>query len=677
MSGMIFPNRSTLPLLANVALCTLPHFPYLEPWVIIVCLFLWLYTATAAVYSWRLPARPIMIILTGLFFVAAMTTHEGLTIEAFIALLALMVGMKLLEIRSSRDRTITVILCYFLIVGGMFFSDTVWATLYKLGAILSTTALLISVNFPGRGAARSLKLSFAIMVQALPLMLILFLFFPRVQGGIWGRTHLTLARTGFTDELSFGSVAELAQNTAVAFRVEFKDAMPAQEQLYWRGVVLWNFDGRTWKRKMDNRSSAPPFSESSRAVSYTLTLEPHNDHWLPLLDLPAEIDLERARLLYDYIAYRWRPVTSRVTYNGVSYLTTAEISLSQYYKERALQLPTGGNPRTRALAESLTRDSADASDYIQRVLRYFHEQPFYYTLTPPLLTAEYAGGEGKRDPGLMDRFLFESRRGFCEHFAGSFAFLMRAAGFPARVVLGYQGGAFNEYGGYLVVRQSDAHAWCEVWLKDKGWVRVDPTAVVAPDRLTTSAESVLFSGATDTFFSLRNLGFAGKWLNDLRNRVDSYNNFWNRWVMTYSTNEQESFFGSLGIRVANPRGLSQALLLFLVVIAVIIVLLNLFLFRPPGKVASETADAWERFCRKLFRIGLPRRPEQGPADYLEYVASQRPDLARQVREIVSAYIQIQFTDQVNAEAILSLKRMIKEFSPAMHQGEKESGRKTQ
>lgn len=675
MSGRISSSRATLPLLANVALCTLPHFPYLELWVIIVCLCLWVYTAAAAVYSWRLPARPVMVILTGFFFVASMTTHEGLTIEAFIALLALMVAMKLLEIRTSRDRSITVILCYFLIVGGMFFSDTVWATMYKLVAILCTTALLTSVNFPGRGVVKPLKLSFAIMLQALPLTLILFLFFPRVQGGLWGQTHLNLARTGFTDELSFGSIAELAQNTAVAFRVEFKDAIPAQELLYWRGVVLWNFDGRKWERQMDNRSNAPPFTETSRPINYTVTLEPHNDHWLPLLDLPTEINLERARFLYDYIGYRWRPITSRVTYTAVSHLTAADTPLHTYHEKRALQLPAEGNPRARALARSLARESANASEYIQRVLRYFQEQPFSYTLTPPLLVTGAEGAAGQQDPGLVDRFLFESRRGFCEHFAGSFAFLMRAAGFPARVVLGYQGGVPNEYGGYLVVRQSNAHAWCEVWLKDKGWVRVDPTAVVAPERLTVDTESVLFGGATSTFFSLRNLGVVGTWLIDLRNRVDSYNNLWNRWVMTYSTSEQESFFGNLGIQIAHQQGPTQALLVFLLVTAILLVLINLFLFRPPGKTVNEATEAWEQFCRKLSRVGLPRRADQGPADYMEYVAAYRPDLARQVREIASTYIQLRFTDQPSVEAIISLKRKVKQFAPALPQAEKESGRK--
>jgi len=653
-------NRSALPLLGIVVLCTLPHFPYLSPWAVLACCCIWLYAGLAAFYSWPLLPRPILITLSGFFFVMALTTHEGFTIEAFVALLALMTGMKILEIRSERDRMITIILCYFLIVAGMFFSDSIVATLYKLLAILCTTALLISSNFPGRGKESALKLSLTIMVQAVPLMLLLFLFFPRIQGGIWGRTHLNLARTGFTDELSFGSVARLAQDTAIAFRVEFESGIPAQEFLYWRGTVLWHFDGWTWKRNLDHRSLAPEIMEAIHPVRYTVYLEPHNEHWLLTLDMPKKVNLPWARILYDFTAYRWRPVTSRVTYKALSYLTV-KVPLREYYREKALQLPPAGNPRARALAETLMREAGNRADYIQRVLRYFKEQPFQYTLTPPPLAA--VNISGRDDPDLIDTFLFLTKRGFCEHFAGSFTFLMRAAGVPARIVLGYQGGSLNEYGNYLVVRQSNAHAWCEVWLEERGWVRIDPTAVVAPARISGTAPGELFPGNAGTIFSLRNVGVVGKWLNDLENRMDFYNNLWNKWVLTYSTNEQESFFGTMGIDVADAEGLAQALLLFLVAFVTVLVLINLFLYQRARHPLDETAQSWNSFCRKLSRVGLPRRPEQGPANYMKYVARKRPDLAEEVTRIGRQYIRLRFGQAGNDAEIRFLKTMVRRFSP--------------
>ncbi len=657
----MLPDRYTLPLLGIVALCTLPHVQYLSPWVIIACLFLWTYTAMAARFSWRRPAKAVLVLLSGLFFMASMLTHEGLTIEAFVAVLALMAGLKILEIRKERDRVVTVIMCYFLIVGGMFFSDTLWSTSYKLAAIICTTAVLIYISFPGSGKRVSLKVALAILVQAVPLMLVLFLFFPRIQGGIWGRTHLNLARTGFTDELSFGSIAQLAQSTDIAFRVEFDGPIPQQDMLYWRGIVLWFFDGRKWERNLGRRNTAPDLVSASRPVNYSITLEPHNEHWLLALDLPTEIDLPRARILYDYIGYRWRPITSRVTYRVTSF-TSAREPLHEYYLRRALQLPEEGNPRARALARSLYEKAENDEGYVQHVLNYFREQPFSYTLTPTLLVEE-AGRESGHGQNLMDRFLFESRNGFCEHFAGSFVFLMRAAGVPARLVLGYQGGTLNEYGNYLVVRQSNAHAWTEVWIENKGWVRVDPTGVLAPDRLTSTADSALLSGAVGTFLTLQELGIAGKWLNDLRYRFDFYNNLWNRWVMTYSINEQVGFFGSLGIKVTNSEGAGKVLLVFLIAVVLIIIVINLSFAIRPQKSGHETTWAWNSFCRKLAMGGLPREPNQGPADYMKFITAQRPDLTRQVQEIISSYIAIQYEGKKGAESVSRLEALVRQFKP--------------
>lgn len=655
-------DRYALPLVGIVALCTLPHVPYLSPWVIGACLFIWLYTVIAARASWRPLPRPVIIILAGVFFVAAMTTHEGFTIEAFIALLALMAGLKVLETRSQRDRMVAVILCYFLIVAGMFFSDSIWSTTYKILAVATTTGVLIYINFPGRTRTGAFKVSWALIVQAVPLTIILFLFFPRVQGGLWGRTHLNFAQTGFNDEMSFGSIARLAQNTAIAFRVEFDGEIPPQHDLYWRGVVLWSFDGLEWERNMDRRSQAPDLVDAAQPVRYIVTLEPHNEHWLFTLDMPTDIDLRWSRILYDYVGYRWRPITSRVSYAARSFLQ-AKTPLHKYYEERALQLPSGGNQRARELAASLAAQSGNDAEYVRKVLDYYRQQPFYYTLTPPQLSRNTGELVDRRNLDLVDRFLFESRRGFCEHFAGSFTYLMRAGGVPARVVLGYQGGSLNEYGNYLVVRQSNAHAWSEVWLEGRGWVRVDPTGVVAPERLSGAAGGDLVAGEADSFLSLRNLALFGGLLNDLGKRFDYYNNLWNKWVMTYSANEQVGFFGSLGIRVADSQGLARAVLVFLVVSGIVIVLVNLYLYRRKRKPGSDIADTWSEFCRKLARIGLPRSPEQGPLAYLKYITKHRPELAEQASSIVSCYVRLRYGRKRRAETAADLRALVKKFVP--------------
>ena len=649
-------DRHRLPLLGIVVISTIQHLPYLQPWVTGACLLVWIYTFMTARYGWRLPGRPVMIVFSGLLFVAAMTTHARLSFEAFMAFLSLMVVIKVLETKNLRDRMVIVILCYFLLLCGVFFSDSIWATVYKLGAALSITAILVFVNFPACRLKGSLKLAFTIMLQAVPLTLILFLFFPRFQGGIWGRTHLNTAQTGFSDELSFGSVSQIAKDKSPAFRVEFKGDFPEPNLLYWRSIVLWRFDGRKWKRGMNRFSSAPKLLKSSRPIGYTITLEPHNHHWLPALDLPAKIILPRSRLFYDYSAYRWRPVTSRLTYDAESVLV-ARLPIHPYYKKRALQLPSTGNIRSRELAETLLVESKNNQDYVRRVLRYFKDQPFHYTLTPPVLAAK------TMDHNIVDRFLFSSRKGYCEHFAASFAFLMRAAGLPTRVVLGYQGGTFNQFGNYLIIRQSDAHAWCEVWLEEEGWIRVDPTEVVAPERLGTEEAGVSFTLSKNPFFSFwNNLSFQGL-LISVQDRLDYYNNMWIQKVMAYSLYEQESFFKNMGISIKSGHGLGQALMVFMVTSILIIIMINLLLLRRPVESNDDAAIAWDNFCRKLSRSGLPRRPDQGPRDYCEYVSANRPDLAGSVRTIVTTYIAIKYGSDTGKKEIIAFRRMIRQFSP--------------
>ena len=285
----MLPDRHTLPILGAVIVCTLPHFLNVATWVTVACLLLWTYTIVAVRYGRTLPKKFIRVILTVTLSFFTMITHEGFTIEGFVALLALMISLKLLENRQIRDRMITIILCYFLIVGSLFFDDSIVATGYMLFTVLCTTAVMIHINRPNHGLLRPFRLSATLMIQALPIMLVLFLVFPRIQGGLWGRTPIHTTDTGFSEEISFGTVSNLVKNHEVTFRVEFDDEPPPREQLYWRGIVLWEFDGTTWRRGKKKRGPLSSQIKQRPGVSYTLTLEPHNKHWLFTLDLPINV----------------------------------------------------------------------------------------------------------------------------------------------------------------------------------------------------------------------------------------------------------------------------------------------------------------------------------------------------------------------------------------------------
>lgn len=666
----MYPDRLTIPILGAIVVCTLPHFAYISPWITAACLLMWVYSAAATVYTWRLPGRPLLRLLAGIFFAAAMTTHEGFTIEAFIALLSLMAVLKLLEIRTHRDRMITVILCYFLIAGRIFFGDSMLVTIYMLLSILFTTAVLIQVNQPEAPRMLFFRHAGIIMLQAVPVMLVFFLFFPRFQGGLWGRTHLNTAQTGFSDRVGFGNIAELARNTEAAFRVEFAGVIPPQSQLYWRGIVLWDFDGRTWSRGASRLRQLPRGAASPRDITYTITLEPHNQHWLFTLDLGKEILFRQASLQIDHTSYRWRPITNRITYQAVSD-PTAIPSPGRRAPESALELPEKGNPRSRALAAAWLKESESGEEYIEKILAYFRDQPFFYTLQPPPLETGNKGDA--RGADLIDRFLFESRRGFCEHYASSFAFLMRAAGLPARVVAGYQGGERNPYGDYLVVRQSDAHAWCEVWLPEKGWLRVDPTSAVAPARVTGNVTSALPSGETGGILSLLQTGL-GQRLRGMANIWDFWNSRWNLWVMSYSTNEQNSFFTFFGLQMKSSEELPPVLALVLGVATLAIILFFTLLFRPREPTRDLLTEAWLDFCRKMERIGLSRPPAQGPLDYLEYISSHRPDLDVPVHKLISSYVRLRYAGKGKHDEVLALRSMIKEFSPRQNRVKRHGGR---
>ncbi|MEN8200835.1 MAG: DUF3488 and transglutaminase-like domain-containing protein [Thermodesulfobacteriota bacterium] len=653
---MMLPERASLYILGVVVICSMPHFFNVEIWVPGACLLIWGYTLATMRHGWRPPNSLGRSILTLVLSALVMISHEGLTIEAFVALLALMISMKLLESRGIRDRMITLIFSYFLIVGSLFFDDSLIATSYMVFSVLYTTAVMIHVNQPEHPLNKALRLSATLMIQALPILLVMFFLFPRIQGGLWGRNPVHSARSGFSDEIRFGTIAQLVESKEVAFRVEFDGEIPKREDLYWRGIVLWQFDGETWRRGKKRRGTAASVPRGVKGVSYSLTLEPHHMHWLFSLDVPVSISFLQTWLLGDHTAYRLKPVAQRVRYGGVSSLTMGASGEGDFPKE-GLQLPARGNPQARELALEWSDQAETAEDIVKRGLDYFREQPFSYTLSPGVL----ADATGDKD--RVDRFLFSSRRGFCEHFASSFAFLMRAAGVPARIVGGYHGGEINPYGDYLVVRQSDAHAWCEVWLAEKGWVRIDPTTAVAPLRIQSDMASALPAEEQARYWSFFRTTPLGRWLKTVESGWDLINSRWNRWVMGYTATDQVGLLSRLGLHLGKVKGVAGRFGIFLLVSLPLLLLAGFLLLHRKTEEKDRLAVCWLEFCRKLENVGLVRREGQGPRDYMQHIRSRRPDLAADVEEIVTLYISLRYGENPDSEQIGNLAAMVKGFQP--------------
>jgi transglutaminase-like putative cysteine protease len=364
----------------------------------------------------------------------------------------------------------------------------------------------------------------------------------------------------------------------------------------------------------------------SEPIAYTVTLEPHFERWLLALDMPSALPPE-ARATSDFALLANAPVRTRVRYEGRAALDyRANENETEANLRRALQLPAGLNPRSLALAAGLRDAGIEPQQVIERLLARFRNEPFFYTTNPPLLGSEHT----------VDQFLFESRRGFCEHYASAFTFLMRAAGVPARVVTGYQGGVVNPVGNYLVVRQAEAHAWSEVWLAGRGWVRIDPTAAVSPLRIESGIAASIASDdplpmlVRGSLPMLSRAGFA----------MDAVANAWNQWVLSYNTQRQQQLLRNLGIDAADWKAVSVMLLAAAAAATLLATLLALRGILPGRR--DPSVAAWERLCGKLARAGLVRLPSEGPTAYARRVADMRPDLAEPVQQIADAYVRLRY-----------------------------------
>lgn len=654
------------PLLAAVVLACLLHLVNISIPTLLLCLAMWGYHLAGFFRPLPRPGAKLITVAGAAFFAVAAATSEGLTVEAFVSLLVLMIALKLFELRHQHDATMTVILNYFVIVSGMFFSDSLLVTGYIALALLYNTAVLVHVRQPGMALGRSIRLAGRLTLQALPFMLIFFLFFPRFQGGLWGRPALMQERAGISDTIRMGSIASLAENTEVAFRVSFAGAVPPVEELYWRGLVLWNFDGLSWTRggqrglvpERSVRSSAPP-------VDYTITLEAHQQPWLYSLDLPLRMEQMRGTWMSNEGAIlTWRPVTSRLQYSGSSDPRARRQQLQQgRHAQSGLQLPDAGkgNERARELALSWQQANPEPKAIVNEGLQFFSRGGFRYTLSP----GTPAMG-GARAEDAIDYFLFTGKAGFCEHYASSFAFLMRAAGVPARLVGGYLGGSLNPYGNYLIVRQSDAHVWCEVFL-DGEWRRIDPTAAVAPDRLQANALSRLGADEGLSLEALFNLGRLPAWLQPLGNGWDLLNMRWNEWVMQYSFAEQSRLFSRLGLDLGRGAAMLSLLISGIALIGIVYFFLLVFL-KPSARERDKVALLWQRFLKELERVQIGSSRSQGPLQLLQHISSLRPDLADTAAAVVRPYARLRYSklgDEERARLEGQLREAVHRFSAAV------------
>lgn len=643
-------------LLASQIAVVAPQWDWLPPWLLLLAL-------TACL--WRLPAveirvrppnawvRALVLLVGGVGLWQTYGTIFGS--QAGSAFLVLCVALKLLEMHNRRDCYIVVILSFFVLATNFLFEQSLIWAIYIAGALGLIIAALLVMHQPADVSGwRTLRKAMVFLGQAIPLMVILFVFFPRLPP-LWSlQLSQGTGRTGIAESISPGDIASLSRSDELAFRVEFEGATPERSELYWRGLVFSQFDGRTWRREPQSSNPQQAYwaeSGESRdwvddtfvnrkgSLLYRVILEPTDRHWLFALDVPQP-QARGVGLTREYTLISGEPVFARKTYDVRSYpLVARDRYLPDWLREKNLTLPEEGNARSRAMAQSWRQQSPDDVVYINRVLAWYTKTGFAYTLEPPLL------GENR-----IDDFLFKARQGFCEHYASSFVFLMRAAGIPARVVGGYQGGEPSAYGDYWLVRQQDAHAWAEVWEEGLGWVAVDPTAAVAPDRVQRGVTSVAqrpeyWGQAGDGGFRFGNYPA----FRAMRQWVDYMNYRWYKDVLGYDSDSQDGLMQRL---LGDADYLKRTVLMVVSFVGVLAVMVLWMLWRQPRRQESPIDRHYRRYCERMGKAGFPRQAGEPALAYAERLAASQPHLAEGARQVASLYVHLSYKPNAAKDALL-------------------------
>lgn len=634
---------------ASVLVAVLPHVWRLSiPFAALILVLLVGRWAQRRFNGRRIPAwikLPLIVL-----FPVLVVLHYGNVFgrEPGSALACAMLVLKLIETETRRDARAVISFSSFVLMSALLFDSSLGFALLLFAALVIFLATLRELEprpvqaqeLSWRSTlARDLRIGTFALITAIPLALCVFLFFPRLESPLWGAPTDASARTGLGDRMAPGTIQDLLIDDSPAFRVTFDGAVPSRAERYWRGPVLWHFDGSAWTRPEFLRGDTKGnVEQTGTPIGYEVTLEPTDRRWLLALDVPVSTPPDVFRGA-DMSLVSVKPVDQLLRYSVRSALHyKLDLQLSRMHRSLATELPDDFNPRSVALAQQWRRNLHDDNAIIATALSLFHEQ-FYYTLSPPLLGRD-----------SVDDFLFETRKGFCEHFASSFTFLMRAAGIPARVVTGYQGGYYNEAGNYLVVRQSEAHAWSEVWLEGRGWVRVDPTASVSPQRVQLGAQAAAGESAR---------WYQAEWLLALRNQFDLVNRGWNDLIVQFNALRQRNLLSPFGIDKAEYYDLVSAL------IGSCCLLLGLWawwVLRAPRSQIDALDRAYLKLCSKLQRGGLTRDAAEGPMHFGARVAASA---FAQTSSLIAQYVNLRYACAFPSEAaVRQFDRAVRSFSLA-------------
>jgi transglutaminase-like putative cysteine protease len=635
-------------LLSSVGLITLPHIENIPSPI---------FAFFASMLGWRfltiwkknwLPHKIIIFLVTLSGLLLMFSQFRSIWgRDAGTSLFVLALGLKLLEIKSQRDLYLITYLAFVVATSLFLYEQSILMALYILFVCCALLATLVTINSQQPQTLAALKKSAIIIAQALPIAAVLFVLFPRVEAPRWmlfkNETHKKL---GLQDSIEPGSITDLGMSPELVFRVKFKGEIPSQDKLYWRGPAYSYTDGKRWTHSgdmvMNPYLDTPSFK--GKAYEYTLLMEPQIQQWVFALDLPEKFSANlQQNGTYQLISME--PPNSRAEYQITSYpdYNTGYLTKSEYRDN--LQLPDDISAEIKALVTKLHGFDKPPEVFIQSLLQHFKNEDFHYTLKPPLMEEK-----------PIETFLFKTRYGFCSHYATAFVYLMRVANIPARVIGGYQGGEMNKVGQFLEVRQADAHAWAEVWIENKGWIRIDPTAAVAPQRVEQGVNVDRQLANQEVDFSPTNASDVS-WLKQIRQMWQTVDYSWQRWIINYDHANQSQFLSALGI-----HNLRTMLYVMLCIITVITAVLAWFLLKNNRHQVDKVVQVYDKFCQKLTKAQLTRRSSEGAQDFAARACAHLPTYSEQIQAITALYINLRYGKNPSPQLFEQFKQHVNAFT---------------
>jgi transglutaminase-like putative cysteine protease len=634
-------------LLSSIGLIVLPHVYHLHWGVFGFFCFLLTWRFVGIWKPERLPTFPVILLLIVSGMAILYVQHRGfLGRDGGTSLFVVALGLKLMEIKTERDLYLINYLAFIVAASQFLYEQSILMAAYILFVCCVLLATLVYINSYVAQTSVALKKAAVIIAQAIPMAIVVFILFPRVEAPRWllfNDDHQ--AKMGLSDSMEPGSITDLGMSDELVFRVKFAEAIPPAKQRYWRGPVLTHTDGKKWTQASDlsYQKYLGKLNYAGTPYQYTLLMEPQEKNWVFALDMPADYPkpLERNA---NYQLVTSDNLDKRSEFKLVSYPTYNTGYLTKTEYKDARQLPGTASEKIKQLVAQLHGFDSQPDVFINQLLNHFRKEDFHYTLTPPLM-----------EDNPIETFLFETRYGFCSHYASAFVYLMRVANIPARVVTGYQGGEWNAVGNFLEIKQADAHAWAEVWLDKQGWVRFDPTAAIAPERIEKNIDIArlvpggLISYAAPSVGAQATFDFLKK-ARQLWSNVD-YN--WQRWVINYNNTNQASFLSSFGI-----ADFKTMVYWMMGIVGIITAILSLFLLYRRPKPTDPVLVAYNRFLKKIARAGFYKQTGEGARDFAERIKPYLPEQVEHIELITSTFIGLRYGSNPTEDSFTRLGRLV-------------------